>query len=121
MHSQSRQFKQNVAKAVADVTLQKSLFTVKKGLVNNRHNAVKVISEFELLREKAKQIKQHTLSHLDSYLEEFEKNFTASGGKLHWARDAAEARQIVIDICQQHDAKNVAKGKSMVGEEIGIN
>ena len=121
MQPQSLQFKTNVAKAIADEKLQKSLLTVKKGLVSNRLNAIKVVSDFESLREKAKQIKKHTLSHLDYYLEEFEKNFTKQGGHVHWARDANEARQIIVDICKQHNAKTVAKGKSMASEEIGIN
>lgn len=121
MQPQSKQFKKNVAKAIADKELQKSLLTAKKGLVNNRLNAVKLVSDFELMREQAKQLKQHTLSHLDYYLEEFERNFTAKGGHLHWAKDASEARKIIVDICKQHDAKTVVKGKSMAGEEIGIN
>ena len=121
MQPQSHQFKENVAKAIADEQLQESLFTVKKGLVNNRLNAVKLVSDFELLREKAKYIKQHTLSKLDYYLEEFEKNFTRQGGHIHWAKDAEEARSIIVDICKKHDAKTVAKGKSMAGEEININ
>jgi len=121
MHPHSKEFKENVTKAIADEGLQKSLFTVKKGLVENRLNAIKLVSDFELLREKGEQLKKHTLSHFDAYLEEFEKNFTAQGGHLHWARDASEAQKIIIDICKRHDAKTVAKGKSMVGEEIGIN
>ncbi len=121
MQPLSRQFKKNVAKSIADKELQKSLLTAKKCLVHNRLNAIKLVTDFELLREKGKQIKQHTLSHLDYYLEEFEKNFTAQGGQLHWAKDASEARKIIVDICKHHDAKTVVKGKSMVGEEIGIN
>jgi L-lactate dehydrogenase complex protein LldF len=121
MQPQSRKFKENVAKAIADEQLQKSLFTVKKGLVNNRLNAVKLVSDFELLREKASQLKKHTLSHLDYYLEEFEKNFTAQGGIIHWAKDAEEARSIIVSICKKHNAKTIAKGKSMAGEEININ
>ncbi len=121
MQPHSKEFKINATKAIANKELQKSLFTVKKGLVNNRLNAIKLVNDFELLREEAKQLKQHTLSHLDTYLEEFEKNFIAQGGYLHWARDTDEARKIIIDICKRHDAKTIAKAKSMTGEEIGIN
>ena len=121
MQPQSRQFKQNVAKAIEDEQLQKSLFNVKKGLVNNRLKAITPVSDFELYREQAKKLKQHTLSHLDYYLEEFEKNFTRQGGHLHWAKDAEEAQNIIVNICKKHNAKTVAKGKSMAGEEININ
>jgi L-lactate dehydrogenase complex protein LldF len=46
-------------------------------------------------------IKEHTLTHLGDYLEEFEKNATANGMVVHWARDAAEHNQIVHDILQR--------------------
>src|SRR4029077_11408322 len=57
----------------------------------------------------------------DYYLELYEKNVIASGGVVHWARDAAEARAAVLDICRSVDAKIVTKGKSMVAEEIALN
>ncbi len=117
----SHQFNSNVRKALNDKELQKSLFSAKDGLVNNRLKAIKVVSDFEDLREQAKQLKNHTLTNLDSYLELFEKNFTAQGGQLHWARDARHAQEIIVGICHQHEAKTVVKGKSMAGEEIDIN
>jgi L-lactate dehydrogenase complex protein LldF len=43
------------------------------------------------------------------------------GGQVHWARDAEEARAIVRALCRRAGAKTVAKGKSMVSEEIGLN
>ncbi len=117
----SHKFNANVRKALDDRELQKSLFSAKKGLVNNRLNAISVVTDFEQLREQAKQLKQHTLSRLDYYLELFEKNYTQQGGQIHWATDASHAQQIIIDICQRHQAKTVVKGKSMAGEEIDIN
>ena len=40
---------------------------------------------------------------------------------MHFARDAAQAREIVLHICRDAEARLVAKGKSMVSEEIGLN
>ena len=54
-----------------------------------------VIPEWEELREMASQIKEHALTHLDHYLEEFEANATKRGAHVHWARDAAEHNDIV--------------------------
>ena len=45
----------------------------------------------------------------------------ASGGEVHYAQDAEEARKIIIDLCKSMDAKSVTKGKSMIAEEIGLN
>ena len=58
------------------------------------------IEEWEELRELASQIKQHTLAHLDEYLEEFEAAATANGVIVHWAADAAEHNRTVHGIAR---------------------
>jgi L-lactate dehydrogenase complex protein LldF len=78
-------------------------------------------AEVDELRDAAVEIKNHTLAHLDLYLAEFERRCTAAGGQVHWARDEAEGRAIVLDICRSAEAKTVTKGKSMIGEEMHLN
>ena len=53
------------------------------------------IPEWEELRELASKIKEHTLTHLGDYLEEFEANATKRGAHVHWAIDANEHNAIV--------------------------
>ena len=86
-----------------------------------RKLAVGALPEFEALRDDAKRIKDHTLAHLDAYLETFESQVIASGGRVHWARTADEACTVVSDICHERGARKILKGKSMVTEEIGLN
>ena len=83
--------------------------------------AAAALPEFEALRDQAKAIKDHTLAHLDLYLEAFEQRVIEQGGKVHWARDAAEARAVVLRLCKAAGARSVTKSKSMVAEEIGLN
>ncbi|MBL7719884.1 MAG: iron-sulfur cluster-binding protein [Flavipsychrobacter sp.] len=78
-------------------------------------------AHLELARKKAKNVKWQAIEHLDSYLEEFEKNFTARGGKVIWAENADEALEAVLSICREKEAKQVVKSKSMVTEEIHLN
>ena len=86
-----------------------------------RRDAVaKDIPEWEQMRMLASEIKRHTLSNLDVYLEEFEKNATANGVHIHWAKDADEHNQIVYDIFKAHNVKIVTKGKSMLMDECGM-
>ena len=40
---------------------------------------------------------------------------------MHWARDAEEANQIVLEICRKRGARKLIKSKSMVSEEIHLN
>ena len=78
-------------------------------------------SNMELARKKAKNIKWKAIEKLDKYLEEFEKNFTARGGKVIWAETKEEALDAVLHICKEKHAKQVVKSKSMVTEELHLN
>ncbi|APZ42791.1 LutB/LldF family L-lactate oxidation iron-sulfur protein [Acidihalobacter ferrooxydans] len=115
------QFKAQAGRALRDAQLQHALTHIRSGFVENRRKALEVLPEFEVLRRAGKAIKDHTLANLDLYLERFEREVQASGGQVHWAGDAAEAREIVLRLCAEAGARTVTKGKSMIGEEIAIN
>ena len=78
-------------------------------------------SDLDLARRKAKNVKWKTIENLDTYLEQFEKNFTSRGGKVIWAETGEEALQAVLQICREKNTKQVVKAKSMVTEEIHLN
>jgi len=67
------------------------------------------IPEWEELRSLASAIKEHTLTHLGEYLDQFEANARSNGIHVHWARDAAEHNQIVHRILRDHDATSLIK------------
>jgi L-lactate dehydrogenase complex protein LldF len=121
LHPTSHAFKANAARALADPQLQRALGNVRRGFIDKRRKAADALPEFEALRDEAKAIKDHTLRHLDLYLEAYEEKVRESGGHVHFARNAAEARDIVLRICREAGAKTVTKGKTMVAEEIGLN
>ena len=117
----SPEFKQNAREALDDEQLQRALHHVREGFIGRRAAAAEALPEFEALRDNARDIKNHVLSHLDLYLENYEAQVIAQGGHVHWAADAIEARGIVLDICRKGNAKSVTKGKSMITEEIALN
>ncbi len=121
MEVTSPAFKANATRALADVTLQKALKNIEKGFIGKRIKAAEALPEFEALRDDARDLKTHVLKHLDLYLEIYEKKVVASGGHVHWAESAEDARRIVADICRRLGAKTVTKGKSMITEEIALN
>lgn len=91
-----------------------------------RYNAVvpKGKEQFEYLhlaRERAKNIKWRAIETLDQQLENFESAFTARGGKVIWAEDAAQAQQEILRICKEKNCRVLVKSKSMVTEEIKLN
>ena len=84
----------------------------------------RVVDEFPIMgamRSRARAIRLHSLSHLDRLLSHFADQLEAAGGRVHWADDAAEARQIAADILERTGSKRVVKSKSMVSEEIELN
>lgn len=79
------------------------------------------VPEWEQLREAASQIKEHTLSRLAEYLEEFADKAAANGIRVHWARDGEEHNRIVLGILQARGARRLVKSKSMLTEECHLN
>jgi L-lactate dehydrogenase complex protein LldF len=75
------------------------------------------IPEWEELRTLASAIKEHALSHLSHYLEQFERNATANGMVVHWAGDAAEHNQIVHQLLASRGVTTLVKSKSMLTDE----
>jgi L-lactate dehydrogenase complex protein LldF len=114
-------FVANAREALADADLGLALSRLRGALGGMRGAAVARLPEFEALRDAGRDIRAHTLKHLDAYLELFEAKVVAQGGVVHWAQDAAAARAAVLDICARHGARVVTKGKSMVSEEIALN
>jgi L-lactate dehydrogenase complex protein LldF len=86
-----------------------------------RDKAAYAVPEFQELRNLASAIKDHTLSRLDYYLEQFEAAAQANGVRVHWAADAAEHNAVVLDIIRARGATKVVKSKSMLTEECHLN
>src|SRR5204862_5864294 len=66
-------------------------------------------------------IKADTLARLDEYLLQFEAAVEAAGGRVHWARDAAEANAVVVEVARAHGADEVVKVKSLTTDETRLN
>ena len=121
MESTTRRFSENAREGIANDKLQTALSKLSHGFPVKRLAAMARLPEFEQLRDDARAIKEHTLANLGSYLERYESKVIESGGHVHWAGDAAEARDIILKICRDVDAKTVTKGKSMISEEVAVN
>ncbi len=106
--------------ALEDATLQSSISTLSEKWASQRQVVVNDLPEFEALRNEARDIKNHVLSHLDLYLEKFEEQVVRNGGKVHWASTSEEANEIVLEICKSVEAKRITKSKSMVTEELEL-
>ena len=121
MKSAAHDFPARARSALNNPDLARAMMRARTGFIDRRLAVVETLPEFQALRRTAREIKEHTLHHLDYYLERFEARVLAHGGHVHWASTPAEACAVVVDICRAAGAKRVTKGKSMVAEEIALN
>ncbi|SNV20795.1 Lactate utilization protein B [Dermatophilus congolensis] len=117
-----------------------NLHTAMTMIRGKRGRVVAELDNWEQLRRAGESIKNRTLRHLDQYLVQLEESLTAAGTTVHWARDAAEANEIIVglvkDALSQYavsegegtEANNgdvtypeVVKVKSMATQEIEMN
>jgi L-lactate dehydrogenase complex protein LldF len=119
--SEAHRFPAAAKAALDDARLQSALKHLKEGFQVKRAHAIAGLTDFEALREAARAIRANALSRLDELLVRFEAHVEATGGHVHWARDAREACDIITGILRERSARTVTKGKSMVSEEIELN
>jgi L-lactate dehydrogenase complex protein LldF len=110
-----------VRRALADPPLQAALVRLTGTLLAGNRRGYAALPDSDKLRDHAKRIKEHTLAHLDRYLEQLEASVLRLGGQVHWAADAAEARQVILNIAQKSGCRHIVKSKSMTTEEIHLN
>ncbi|HEX4165697.1 MAG TPA: LUD domain-containing protein [Bryobacteraceae bacterium] len=107
----------NAVKFLEDKTHEHHFDRLMWSMREARDRAASQVPEWEQLRDLASAIKEHTLSNLANYLEEFEANAKRNCVLVHWAQDAHEHNQIVAEILSGHGATNLIKAKSMLTEE----
>jgi len=89
-------------KALADSQLRNNIRNATHTIRTKRARVVAELDDFEELRQAAADIKDDLLGGLGRYLEQVEESLTAAGATVHWARDAAEANRIVVEIARRH-------------------
>src|SRR2546427_7152715 len=104
-----------------DAFLQEALTIATTKFIGLRREAFDVFPEGEGLRDRAREIKEATLQHLDRYLEQLIGNVERFGGRAHFGTTPAEARAVILEIGRRAGARMAVKSKSMATEEIHLN
>ena len=76
---------------------------------------------WEEWRRQARELKAEAISRLDELLARLAREVEAWGGRVLWARDAAQARELILGLARKYRVTTVAKSKSMTTEEIDLN
>ncbi len=114
-------FEARVHEALANPQRLAAIDRAARRFYESRTHAMDTLPDAEATRDLARAIRAHTIARLDEYLLQFEANVQAAGGRVHWARDAAEACAVVLRIAHEGGVRRIVKSKSMVSEEIGLN
>jgi len=107
--------------ALSDAQLRRNLARATGTIRAKRAAVVAEVGDWEALRARAAEVKDDTLAHLDEHLVTLEESLTERGARVHWARDAGEACDVVAAIARDHGIDEVVKVKSMATQEIGLN
>jgi L-lactate dehydrogenase complex protein LldF len=114
-------FPQGALNVLRNPQLRKNVAHAIDVIQSKRGKLVAEKTDWQELRTAASALRAHVLENLDTYLEEFEARCTAAGGQVHWAADAAQARQIILGLLRQEGAREVIKIKTMTSAEIQLN
>ncbi|MCM3225645.1 LutB/LldF family L-lactate oxidation iron-sulfur protein [Terribacillus saccharophilus] len=117
----NEKFKDNVNKQMEDTFMRGAVAGAQERLRTRRLDAAEELGNWEEWRSHGEEIRQHTLDHLDYYLQELSENLQKRGGHVFFAATAEEANDYVKGIVKEKRAKKILKAKSMVTEEIGLN
>ena len=101
--------------------LRSNLRFVTHAIRNKRARVTAELPDWQELRNTGEGVKNYVLANLPELLEQFERNFTAAGGHVHWARNASEANQIALDLIREQGVDEIIKIKSMATAETGLN
>lgn len=101
--------------------LRSNLRFVTHAIRNKRARVTAELPDWQDLRNTGESVKNYVLANLPELLEQFERNFTAAGGHVHWARNASEANQIALDLIREQGVDEIIKIKSMATAETGLN
>ncbi len=120
-HGAKKRFLHDAREYVRDTDHRAFLRRALAGYYTTRDGQKARYRDWEHARDAANLAKWNAVNRLDEMLVRFADRFEAGGGKVHWARDAAEARTIILEIVRAAGAKAIIKSKCMTTEEIHLN
>ena len=103
-----RPFPEAARDALRDTQLRRNLAKATTTIRGKTATVIGEMPDWEALRVAGERIKDRVLRHLDHYLEQLEASITAAGGHVHWARDAAEAVDVIARIVNDTGASEVS-------------
>ncbi|KGX85589.1 LutB/LldF family L-lactate oxidation iron-sulfur protein [Pontibacillus litoralis] len=114
-------FKERIQEGISNDFMRGAVSSAQGRMRTGRLTAAEELGDWEDWRVLGEEIRSHTLTNLDYYLQQLSDQVVKRGGKVFFAQTAEEANEYVQNVIKQKNAKKIVKSKSMVTEEIGLN
>jgi L-lactate dehydrogenase complex protein LldF len=115
------QFKTAATRVTGDTQQRQFIRTALGNYEIARDKRKAAFQSWESARQAAAETKWEAINHLDTHLESLVAKLEARGTKVHWAGNAAQAREIILKIVGDKKARSIIKSKAMTSEEIHLN
>jgi L-lactate dehydrogenase complex protein LldF len=114
-------FKLRASRIAPDLDHRTKIRTALKSYEKARDEKKALFQDWEAARDQAARIKWEAINHLDAYLVEFVDRLRERGTTVFWAGNGEEARDYIVNLAKQKNARTIIKSKSMTSEEIHLN
>ena len=121
MSTQAAQFKADARRISTNLRHRGLIQTALRKYETARDMKKSAFRDWQAARQSAAETKWDAINHLDQHLESFVARLEARGTKVHWASTGEQAREIILDIIRQKNARSIIKSKAMTAEEIHLN
>jgi len=116
-----REYNKRCRTAISNPVLREAIERTATRFSENREKALAGMTDYEQVRDKAREIKERCIAKLDENIRLFEQKVRDAGGNFFFAADSSSACDYIISLLRERNVKSVVKSKSLVTEEIGLN
>ncbi len=116
----SKELREAIQKALLNTTLTGALGRFSEAFKASREKAYEGI-DFEALRTRIAEVKSYAASHLDELSDLFARKAEAAGAKVFRTNSPEKVKEYILALAKEKGVERVAKSKSMVTDEIGLN
>ncbi|MDR2572935.1 MAG: LUD domain-containing protein [Desulfovibrio sp.] len=114
------EYRKDIDAALQDEFLRRTLDTFAVAYRANRETVFKEVDEHVLIN-KIAEARDNACKRMEELYAQFKEQAEKRGVRVHRAKDAAEANEIIARIARENNVKRIVKSKSMTAEETQLN
>lgn len=114
-------YQERVKEGIENHFMRQAVSSAQVRFRTRKLEASEKLGNWEEWRTLGEEIRRHTLENIDYYLYQLSENAAKRGTNVFFAQTAEEANEYIKEVVKKKNAKKIAKSKSMVTEEIGLN